>query len=84
MEIESKTEQDLNKLMKILELKDEESFNAGDLYMNLYNITKNRKNESLTFENAKVIFLPHILKNKEKFMKRIENQIKFLKKRKLI
>lgn len=84
IEIESKTENELNKLMKVLGLKDEKSFHAGDLYTNLYNITKDRKNESLTFNNATQIFTPYILKNKEKFLKRINIQIKFLQKKKLI
>ncbi len=74
MEIESKTEKDLLKLMKQLGLKEEPNFVAKDLYWELYGITKDRKDGDLTFDNAGEILGPLVNKNKVNFSQILEHQ----------
>jgi len=79
MEIESQSESELNKMIKLLKLK-EEKFTAADLYYELYGITQDRKYDDLTFDNAKQKFNKLITKNKDKFNELLaKQQKKFLK-----
>ncbi len=80
MEIESKTEPDLFGTMKKLGLEEEENFTAKDLYWVHYGITKERKDNDLTFDNAEEMLGPFITKNKEEFLKILNHQRDFLKK----
>jgi adenylate cyclase class IV len=76
MEIESRTEQDLNNLMKLLGLSDESIFTPKDLYYEYYGIRKDREMISLTFDNAKDILEDLITKKKDEFNRIIESQLK--------
>lgn len=76
MEIESSTEKELYKMMKTLELLEEPHFTAKDLYLEQYGITKDRKDGSLTFDNAKDVLSKFITKNKQNFDIILKKQIK--------
>jgi predicted adenylyl cyclase CyaB len=76
MEIESSSEAELKKTMKILNLVDEQPFSAKDLYYDLYGITKSREDSDLTFKNANKLMGNYILKNKTKFYAIIREQKK--------
>jgi len=73
MEIESESEKDLFETMKKLNLHDEPKFAAKDLYFSVYGITKDRKDDSLTFENADKL-IEYITKNKSYFQKILKYQ----------
>ena len=79
MEVESKTEGDLHKIMELLHLNNESNFGSKDLYWEEYGITKDRPDVDLTFETADKVLGPYITKNKEKFEKILANQLKTLK-----
>ena len=76
MEIESKTEKDLQKTMKLLGLPEEPKFSASDLYLEHYGITKDRPDFPLTFSNAFEYLSKYITKNKKDFNDLIKKQIK--------
>ncbi len=76
MEIESNNEKELYKMMKKLELFEEPHFTSKDLYLEQYGITKDRKDGSLTFDNAKDVLSKFITKNKENFDNILKKQIK--------
>jgi len=80
MEVESKTEPDLFKTMKKLNLDKEENFTAKDLYWIKYGISKDRPDNDLSFDTAEEIFSPMITKNKDEFIKILNHQKDFLKK----
>lgn len=80
LEIESNTEDNLFKIMKKLNLESENKFNSKDLYYLEYGMTKERPDDNLTFDNALEIFDIYITKNKEKFIKILNHQQKFIKK----
>ena len=79
MEVESKNEKELSSVMKKLGLKDEESFTAKELYLDAYGITKDRKDASLSFENAREMLEKFITTNKDEFINILKHQNKFLK-----
>lgn len=76
MEVESKTEKDLQKTMKILGLSEEPKFTASDLYLEHYGITKNRPDFPLTFANADEYLTKYITKSKKEFMDLLKKQHK--------
>ena len=78
MEIESSTEAELKKTMKILNLPDEDQFSAKDLYYDLYGILKNREDSDLTFKTANKLMGKYITKNKTKFSNILREQKKHL------
>jgi adenylate cyclase class IV len=78
MEVESKMEGDLHKIMEMLHLNNEPNFGSKDLYWEEYGITKDRPDVDLTFETADKVLGPYITKNKEKFEKILANQLKTL------
>lgn len=75
MEIESETEKDLISTMKKLNVVDEPIFSAKDLYYDVYGITKDRPDFSLTFSNAKHALSSYITKNKTHFNTLLKLQI---------
>ncbi len=81
MEVESKTEKDLLKTMKLLGLELEPNFEAKDLYWDIYGITKDRKSADLTFDNAGEVLGPLVTKNKVNFSKILGHQQTTLKKK---
>lgn len=81
MEVESKTEKELHSVMKKLGLNDEANFTAKDLYFEQYGITKDRKDASLTYQNAKEMLESFVTKNKEQFNDFLVRQNKFLNKK---
>ncbi len=76
MEIESKTEQDLKKTMKLLGVSQEPVFTAKNLYWETYGIPMERKDADLNFSNALEAFDQFITKNKEQFVKILSKQQK--------
>ncbi len=81
MEVESKTEKELKSVMKKLGLNDEANFTAKDLYFEQYGVTKDRKDTSLTYQNANEMLDKFITKNKDKFNDILKHQNKFLNKK---
>jgi predicted adenylyl cyclase CyaB len=81
IEIESNNEKELFKTMKLLDVNEEEDFTAKDLYFKYYGITKDRKDGTLTFKNAKDVLSDLITKNKKDFLKILKVQIKKYKKK---
>ena len=76
IEIESTSETELFKIMKLLGLSEEPKFTPKDLYYEYYGIRKDRKMTSLKLENAKDIFNSLITKNRDMFNSILEKQIK--------
>jgi predicted adenylyl cyclase CyaB len=77
MEIESSSEIELKKTMKILNLLDETPFSAKDLYYDLFGIPKSREDSDLTFKTANKLMGKCVTKNKTKFTKILKEQNKF-------
>jgi adenylate cyclase class IV len=80
LEIESKTEKNLNIAIKNLGLKQESYFTIKDIYFNLYGITKNRPEGDLTFNTADKELSSYITKDKDNFNKILNHQKDFLNK----
>lgn len=81
IEIESPTENELFSLADKLNLKkDEVHREAGDLYLEIYGITKDRPLLDLAFDNVHDLFKKYILKNEEDMIKILEGQKKLLDK----
>ena len=80
IEIESPTEDELFMLQKELNLIDEPSRNAGDLYLELYGITKDRPLLDLAFNNVNELLKKYITKNEDEMIKIVEGQKKLLEK----
>jgi adenylate cyclase class IV len=76
MEIESNTEEELYKSIKLFKLKEEPKFTIRDIYLEIYGIDKNILYDSATFKNAKELLEPYIKKNNKKFNDILENQFK--------
>ena len=74
IEVESSTEIELKKTMKKLNLVDEPTFTAKDLYFNMYGITKDRPDIELTFTNANKVLIKYITKNKKQFTTLLKQQ----------
>ena len=84
MEIESKTEKDLNETMKLFGVKDEPKFTGSDLYLEHYGIPiykPDGKDEGLNFENAEKRLTKQIKKNKSVFLTLLKEQKKKLLKK---
>ena len=67
-------------LIKITGTDQETPFNAAYMYNELYDITKDRKLESLTFDNAETVLSKYIKKNKDDFIKLLNKQNRLRKK----
>jgi adenylate cyclase class IV len=80
LEIEAKTESNLNIAIKSLELSEEKYFTIKDMYLDLYGITKQRPESDLTFNTANDEVGKYITKNGDTFEKILNHQIDFLKK----
>jgi|UniRef100_A0A6C0GZD7 adenylate cyclase class 2 len=81
IEIESSSEEELFNLADKLGLvKDEPHRDAGDLYFEIYGITKDRPLLDLAFENIHDLFKKYITKNEDMMLKIIEGQKKLLEK----
>ncbi len=76
MEIESHTEEELYKSIKLFKLKEEPKFTIRDIYLEIYGIDKSISYDSATFKNAKEVLEPDIKKNNKKFNDILENQFK--------
>jgi len=71
MEIESKSKSELSEMVKYFEVKPSE---VKDRYMDLFELII-PKSMDLTFKNAKKDLLPHVKKNKQEFIKLVEDQL---------
>jgi predicted adenylyl cyclase CyaB len=81
IEIESPTESELFSLADKLGLiQDEKQIEAGDLYLEIYGITKDRPLLDLAFDNIYEVFKQYITKNEDMMNKIIEGQKKLLEK----
>jgi predicted adenylyl cyclase CyaB len=80
IEIESPTEEELFQLQKEFNLIDEPHREAGDLYLELYGITKDRPLLDLAFDNVHELFKKYITKNEEEMIRIVEGQQKLLEK----
>jgi len=79
MEVECETLDDLNKMMKKLDLKEEKYYN---MYRKLYGIDQKKKKKlaDLTFETVNDLFIKKIRYNKDLFNKIVEKQQQYIKK----
>jgi len=76
LEVESKTKTELNKMVKYFGLKIE---GAQERYMDLFGIVI-PKTMDLTFQNVKKGLIKCVKKDKEKFIKLVDDQLKKYKK----
>lgn len=79
MEIESKTVDDLESLMNLLNVKTEVKFYAKDLYYENYGITKDRPNNTITFQNIESEMELLITKNRDDFKSILKTQLEEFK-----
>ena len=80
LEIEAKTETNLNKAIENLSLSEEKYFTIKDIYLDLYGITKKRPESDLTFNFVDKELGIYITKDSESFHKILNHQIDFIKK----
>jgi len=81
IEIESPNEEEMFSLADRLGLrKDEEQKDAGDLYKDLYGITKDRPLLDISFDNIVEIMSVYIKKDKDLMEQILEGQLKLLEK----
>ena len=81
MEIETDSEDKLNKFCKKLGLDPSQRYQGGGLYDELYGLPKNRKvGGNLTFKSAKKVFLKIITKNKKIFNDTLKKQQEYIDK----
>ena len=81
IEIESPNEEEMFSLANRLGLKkDEEQKDAGDLYKDLYGITKDRPLLDISFDNIVEVMSVYIKKDKDVMEQILEGQLKLLEK----
>ena len=74
MEVESTTKDDLNKILKILNL-NSSMHDDSNKYMELFGI-EIPKDIDLKFSSLEKDLVPHVKKNKELFLKLVKEQVK--------
>jgi len=77
LEIEAPTEAAVLHTAALLGLRPDEdqTRDAGDMYLEHYGITKNRPLTDLTFENAPAVLGPFVTKNREEFYTRLSSKV---------
>ena len=83
MEIDCHSEASLKKIAKLLgyTVNDHDPRRLKDIYYNMYGIPKNLDwGGNVTINNAKNVYLPHIKKNKKKFLDILNKQLKLVNK----
>ncbi len=78
MEVECATKSDLDKMMKILNLKEQKYFRLYEIFYGIKPQNKN-KYQDLTFSSAKKVFKTRIRKNKQLFNKILKAQQAYIK-----